>query len=1098
MTIPTKNSHSIQERLQEAISHFEHILPGQAPLKDFVHHNTLHAFQHLSFPEALEESRKLTGIYGYLPEDRFREFHRQGRVTDQDLVYVLDRDPDLQVGEVVFTVGNRTMHRREVYLAGLVHPFKPVTDCQLTWQIEEHGVLQRFQADVPEGARNKILGSDDQDSEAKRIGDLWSACLQSLGLEHYIFHPEELLDLSAEQAESIIGAYGESNDMGEKQQFRVRRQMRLEAEVLLSGMLKKVGRETTLRALLKALTGEDLMDTIRPLLIRQLGNYLDLGTAAWHNVDRDKGFYASWRGSAERDLAWVFEDMPEWRDELDALPEEVMDVVVTELKHLGLPEERWVGYLERLALELPGWSGMFLWRHIHPDYKGLKARFEMLDYLAVRLILERMFAQRLCRNTWRIAPDLDILRWYFRSNKDEFLVRYALFNLRLPEYAVNRAHQLVKRVGERAPGPEEWRYAAHVIWTWRHSPAADRPKGHSVYRSGWRLFRLAQHLGLDADILRALSGEQVGELLACLDRLTPDRTGFLWLQAFENHYRDELFHAVFLNHGRGRWKTREQRPQAQVVFCMDDREEGVRRHLEEHNPAIETLGAAGFFGVAINWKALDDRTTTALCPVVVRPAHEVRETPEPKDPGLLALHDQRRGLRLSLGDFLLNDTRHRLITGIGGMVLAAPLALAALTAKIFSPLRAEKSMHHLKDAVEPAVPTGLELSAEDDGGEATPDNNRLGFTDAEQADRVQGFLRAIGLTEGFAPLVVMMGHGSVSENNPHESAHDCGACSGRHGGPNARVFAAMANRPEVRLMLEQRGLRIPDDTWFMGAMHNTCDESYHWYDLSRMPSAYARQFQDLSADLEVAARGSAHERCRKFDAAPANPSFKRAYDHIRGRAYDISQVRPEFGHCTNTAAFIGRRSLSQGAFFDRRVFLISYDPSADPEGTVIESILLNAGPVGAGINLEYYFSTVDNDRYGCSSKITHNVAGFFGIMDGAESDLRTGLPMQMIEIHEAMRLQVLVEAKTEVLTAIYLRQPPLQELVGKGWLLLSAKDPDSDSIQLFQPDRGWVPWEGGERSPLATVDHSMDWYRGSRVHLPPALVRQPEEARHAQ
>ena len=170
------------------------------------------------------------------------------------------------------------------------------------------------------------------------------------------------------------------------------------------------------------------------------------------------------------------------------------------------------------------------------------------------------------------------------------------------------------------------------------------------------------------------------------------------------------------------------------------------------------------------------------------------------------------------------------------------------------------------------------------------------------------------------------------------------------------------------------------------------------------------------------------------------------------RANDFSQARPELGHATNAAAFIGRRSMSQGAFFDRRVFLISYDPNQDPEGTVLEAILLAAGPVGAGINLEYYFSTVNNERYGCGTKITHNVTGLFGIMEGTSSDLRTGLPKQMIEIHEAMRLQVVVEASIEVLTRIYQRQPPLQELIGNGWLLLSAKDPDSGAIHVFTPD----------------------------------------------
>jgi hypothetical protein len=66
------------ERVQAGLQQLAHLLPAQAPLRDFVHHNTLHAFQHLPFAEALSEAGRLTGARPWLDESRCRKLFRKG------------------------------------------------------------------------------------------------------------------------------------------------------------------------------------------------------------------------------------------------------------------------------------------------------------------------------------------------------------------------------------------------------------------------------------------------------------------------------------------------------------------------------------------------------------------------------------------------------------------------------------------------------------------------------------------------------------------------------------------------------------------------------------------------------------------------------------------------------------------------------------------------------------------------------------------------------------------------------------------------------------------------------------------------------------
>ena len=1090
-----ESSLKLREQISATLKHLDHLLPGQAPILDFVHHNTLHGFQHLPFDQALAEFEALTGLCCYLPEQQNRTIYQQGRINERDLAAAFARSPNLQAEHIVCTFKHRTISRQDIYRIALLFDLQATSVSQLNWQIHELAALDMVQADVPESVAQGLLAAD-----SKAVRHLWESLLTKLSLEQADLHPENMLDLSVEQAEDWLSQPQKNNQSGAPAALApsrlptaiTRQHMRQQAAGVLDNLLSEIGEKISLRGFILALTGTDILDAIRPQLLRFCASGLDEGVAAWQLPERSRlCIYGAWRLTARYDANPFLHELQDWQQIIAELPEDALDTIILQLKHLEIPPAQWDGYLRRLTLEIPGWSGLINWRQQHPRYHtDNDAQPTLADYLAIRLTLDRLWLNQICRDTWKIEAKLSAINGYFRKNLSEFMVRNGLYQDGLPEYLAHSAESLILHAGSERYDRIDWQQLADLIWTWQSSPLADKQLTHAAHNSGWRLFRLCQHLGLNATDLQQLEANDLQAMLDVLDEFPLNERSKVWLIAYEHHYREDFFQALHANHQRGRWAERKRRPNAQIIFCMDDREESFRRHLEELNPDIETLGAAGFFGVAMNYKSLDDSKLTPLCPVVVTPVHEVLEIAQAGNEPMLTRHKRGRNLKQWLAKLAHQKLRHNLVLAHPIINAFAPITLVGLLAKSLLPKTQQQLAFKLAQRVSPRVKTQLLFTSKDEAL-ATLEHPKQGFTDLEQANRVAGFLRNTGLTYQFSKLVVLMGHGSISQNNPHLAAYDCGACSGRHGGPNARVFAAMANRPEIRRLLTESGITIASDTWFIGAEHNTCNEDISWYDLDQLPSEHLSGLKTLQQALGHAQRMSAHERCRRLASAPRNPTPEQALAHIQERAADFSQVRPELGHATNASAVVGRRSLTQGAFFDRRVFLISYDPSQDPEGKVLEAILLAVGPVGAGINLEYYFSTVNNEGFGCGSKVPHNVTGFFGVMEGASSDLRTGLPKQMIEIHEPMRLLLLVEAKTSVLEQIYHRQESIRELVAGGWVQLSAKDPDTGEIFLFQTGSGFVVWQAETKS-LPIYRNSPECYRDQSLPIAPVLIEQPE------
>jgi uncharacterized protein YbcC (UPF0753/DUF2309 family) len=338
---------------------------------------------------------------------------------------------------------------------------------------------------------------------------------------------------------------------------------------------------------------------------------------------------------------------------------------------------------------------------------------------------------------------------------------------------------------------------------------------------------------------------------------------------------------------------------------------------------------------------------------------------------------------------------------------------------------------------------------------------QAGFTTEEQAHYVETALRVLGF-KTFARLVLLCAHGSTSDNNPYESALDCGACGGNHGVSNARALAIMANKPEVRQLLVCRGLIIPGDTYFLPGQHDTTTDEVKLFDLEDVPATHRKDLIRLQRDLQEAGEKNSRERLARMpDESNLNGDFS-ALKRTKTRSIDWSQVRPEWGLSRHTAFIAGRRSLTQGINLEGRTFLHSYDYSRDPDGKYLEIIMTAPMVVGQWINMEHYFSTVDPKVYGAGSKAYHNVVGRLGVMFGTQSDLCVGLPIQTVfdgekPYHEPMRLFVIIEAPLKMIASIISRHNILQQLTGNQWLHIVALDPETMDFFLFQSPNDWQP-----------------------------------------
>lgn len=1041
MTLPLGQ----QLKIRSTVFMAGEVIPYFWPMRNFIHHNPLHGLEHRPFREAVEEAARLFHCRRYLERAQYQRYLAEGKV-----------DVDTLRGMVDEFLATRPV------LAGLDQQ-------RLLWAL-------LTQCERPVHVPLCVAG-------AAQV----AAALRG----------EPAVEATAPERErNVIEGCG----------------ARLAVELTESH---------TVYGAVDALFGTDIGATLDELLIKSCTDFFDEGQSVWRMPGRRQGLFRAWGEIARRNLRLFLRglNVTQILQQAEA-PEDIIAYVMTTLR---IPEERWMDYFALELSRLHGWAGFIRWRtHAKNYHWSQRYPADLVDFLAIRLVLALALLQEAARRQG-CPVTREALREFVTERPHEAYLRHELHTRRILPAFAQRVEAALERAGDGQRLTQLWsEYIAHQA---RHEAAVQAE----------RLRALATQADAAAPLL-ALDAQAVAHLLETLGAF--ERTeGYVWLRAMEAAYIQPLLRKLRMEPLPPREKrpfvqtlfcidVRSERIRRHLETIGDYQTFGIagffgvplgfielgKGHarslcpvlIEPKNVALEMAlepdhGDETFHDLVK--EVFHDLKNSVLSPYITVEAlgllfgfDMVGKTVAPRTYNLWRRHLEARKPSSSL--LIDNLTRVQADSIIRTLQRAMIVRAVKRELKISREEITDEMIKELRDTAlglrngptRFAVHFRLDAAAE----EAFIDTLRkvyriepryaqlqlerlalIGFNLDEQAYFVGRALQSIGLTCGFSKLVLLVGHGSVSENNPYESALDCGACGGDHGLINARVFALMANKDAVRERMRAMGIEIPADTFFVPAQHNTTTDTIELYDLDRLPATHLMYLPRLRNGLAAACRLTAAERIKDL-GYPQLQQAEAAHRLAQRNALDWAQVRPEWGLSRNAAFIIGSRDLTHALDLQGRTFLHSYDYRQDPKGQLLETILSGPLVVAEWINMEHYFSTIDNEVYGSGSKVYHNVVGRFAVMTGNLGDLRTGLPAQTVlngdrPYHEPLRLITLIEAPQAFVQRAMDNIVKTKTLVRNGWIRLVVIDRIAGRAHVY--DEGvWREHRLVENADISTLE----------------------------
>jgi uncharacterized protein YbcC (UPF0753/DUF2309 family) len=487
-------------------------------------------------------------------------------------------------------------------------------------------------------------------------------------------------------------------------------------------------------------------------------------------------------------------------------------------------------------------------------------------------------------------------------------------------------------------------------------------------------------------------------------------------------------------------------PKVQAVFCIDVRSELYRRNLEAANEEIETMGFAGFFAFPIKYKQLAHDHGTDNCPVLLTTSHTIEESLNDHDAEQKAIATRALKQHVSKAWYTFKSG------AVSCFSFVSPIGLSYLPKLFTDSFGLTRPVAHPKEA---GLPSNLSESKNVRLEQNGTQDQRTGISKEDRLRMATAALKAMSLTDNFARIVLITGHGATTVNNPHATGLDCGACGGNSGEANAKVAAAVLNDAEVRTGLKEAGINVPESTIFLAAIHDTTTDEVTIFNTQGLPNSHDKDLVELKYSLKIAGQSARKERAGRMNVTKGDINKQ-----VLQRSKDWSQVRPEWGLAGCSSFIVAPRERTSQINFGGKAFMHSYKWQKDAGFGVLELIMTAPMVVTSWINLQYYASTVDNKKFGSGNKTLHNVVGGLGVLEGFGGDLRVGLPWQSVHDgkdyqHEPQRLNVIIEAPVDAMSKILDKHESIRQLCDNQWIYLFAMNDEGKVAYKYIGNLEW-------------------------------------------